>query len=186
MTRRRPAGFSVAHGAAVATMAALMTAALVPAPVALAESCYADCDGNDELDFFDFLCFQNEFAVQAPYADCDESGGHDFFDFLCFQNNFAAGCPTLEVVQLGRDPIPPGLCGVEMTAFPFEPRPLGTAVPTVASPLGGELVFDSPCLIEPRVCTLAWCWGRGYDGRIYSTNGSPQLEIEMPPNSAFA
>lgn len=26
------------------------------------------------------------------YADCDESGELDFFDFLCFQNEFAAGC----------------------------------------------------------------------------------------------
>jgi hypothetical protein len=76
------------------------------------QSCYADCDGSGQLDFFDFLCFQSEFALQTPYADCDGSGGHDFFDFLCFQNQFAAGCPSLEVVQLGRDPIPPGLCGL--------------------------------------------------------------------------
>ena len=55
-------------------------------------ACYADCDESGELDFFDFLCFQNEFAAQTPYADCDASGGHDFFDFLCFQNEFAAGC----------------------------------------------------------------------------------------------
>ena len=54
--------------------------------------CYADCDQSGELDFFDFLCFQNEFAAQSLYADCDESGMHDFFDFLCFQNAFAAGC----------------------------------------------------------------------------------------------
>ena len=27
------------------------------------------------------------------YADCDGSGSLDFFDFLCFQNEFAAGCP---------------------------------------------------------------------------------------------
>lgn len=27
------------------------------------------------------------------YADCDQSGSLDFFDFLCFQNEFAAGCP---------------------------------------------------------------------------------------------
>src|SRR5690606_15705535 len=56
-------------------------------------SCYADCDGSGELDFFDFLCFQNEFAAGAAYADCDDSGALDFFDFLCFQNEFAAGCP---------------------------------------------------------------------------------------------
>ena len=56
-------------------------------------ACYADCDGSGSLDFFDFLCFQNEFAAGAAYADCDQSGSLDFFDFLCFQNEFAAGCP---------------------------------------------------------------------------------------------
>ena len=55
--------------------------------------CYADCDLSGSLDFFDFLCFQNEFAVGTAYADCDESGSLDFFDFLCFQNEFATGCP---------------------------------------------------------------------------------------------
>jgi len=55
-------------------------------------ACYADCDASNELDFFDFLCFQNQFAAADPAADCDESGELDFFDFLCFQNEFAAGC----------------------------------------------------------------------------------------------
>ena len=27
------------------------------------------------------------------YPDCDGSGSLDFFDFLCFQNEFSAGCP---------------------------------------------------------------------------------------------
>ena len=57
------------------------------------DSCYADCDGSGSLDFFDFLCFQNEFANASSFADCDGSGTLDFFDFLCFQNAFAAGCP---------------------------------------------------------------------------------------------
>ncbi len=55
--------------------------------------CYADCDASGSLDFFDFLCFQNEFASGTAYADCDASGSLDFFDFLCFQNQFALGCP---------------------------------------------------------------------------------------------
>jgi ketosteroid isomerase-like protein len=55
--------------------------------------CYADCDESGELDFFDFLCFQDAFAAGEPYADCDGSGELDFFDFLCFQDEFAAGCP---------------------------------------------------------------------------------------------
>lgn len=55
--------------------------------------CYADCDGDQSLDFFDFLCFQNLFAAGDPTADCDGDGELAFFDFLCFQNAFAAGCP---------------------------------------------------------------------------------------------
>ncbi len=58
-----------------------------------ASGCYADCDENGALDFFDFLCFQNEFAGGTAYADCDGNGSLDFFDFLCYQNAFAAGCP---------------------------------------------------------------------------------------------
>jgi hypothetical protein len=57
------------------------------------EDCAADCDGSGELDFLDFLCFQNAFAAGEPRAECDENGVLDFFDFLCFQSLFAAGCP---------------------------------------------------------------------------------------------
>jgi len=60
---------------------------------AIDRGCYADCDESGQLDFFDFLCFQDAFAAGERYADCDESGGLDFFDFLCFQNAFAAACP---------------------------------------------------------------------------------------------
>ncbi len=55
--------------------------------------CIADCDGSGSLDFFDFLCFQNQFAAGDLSADCDLSWNLDFFDFLCFQNVFAGGCP---------------------------------------------------------------------------------------------
>lgn len=55
--------------------------------------CVADCDESGALNFFDFLCFQDQFAAGDPVADCDGSGELDFFDFLCFQNAFAAGCP---------------------------------------------------------------------------------------------
>ena len=51
--------------------------------------CYGDCDGDGELTFFDFLCFQNEFANGQAAADCDADGSLTFFDFLCFQNAFA-------------------------------------------------------------------------------------------------
>ena len=42
----------------------------------------------DDLDALDLV----DLAMEC-YADCDESGELDFFDFLCFQNAFAAGCP---------------------------------------------------------------------------------------------
>ncbi|MFG0286273.1 MAG: Ig-like domain-containing protein [Phycisphaerales bacterium JB039] len=54
--------------------------------------CFADCDGDGSLTFFDFLCFQNQFGLGEPAADCDGDGSLTFFDFLCFQNEFAAGC----------------------------------------------------------------------------------------------
>jgi len=56
-------------------------------------SCYADCDGNEVLDIFDFLCFQDAFTVGDPYANCDGNAVLDIFDFLCFQDEFVAGCP---------------------------------------------------------------------------------------------
>ena len=55
--------------------------------------CYADCDGSGDLDFIDFLCFQDLFSAMDPAADCDGDDEFTFFDFLCFQNAFAAGCP---------------------------------------------------------------------------------------------
>jgi hypothetical protein len=59
--------------------------------VAAVHTCYADCDDNGSLDFFDFLCFQNRFATGSIYADCDDNLELDVFDFLCLQNYFAAG-----------------------------------------------------------------------------------------------
>ncbi|MCH7791886.1 MAG: hypothetical protein IID31_06365 [Planctomycetes bacterium] len=64
------------------------------------DSCYANCDqstGNEVLDIFDFLCFQNDFVTGNSYAcDCDTSTGPlvcDMLDFLCFQKAFVGGCP---------------------------------------------------------------------------------------------
>lgn len=59
----------------------------------LEAACYADCDESGTLDFFDFLCFQSEFATGGSYADCDGNLVLDLFDFLCYQNAFVVGCP---------------------------------------------------------------------------------------------
>jgi len=56
-------------------------------------SCYPDCDGSSVLDIFDFICFQDAFAIGAAYADCDGSTSLDIFDFICFQDAFVSGCP---------------------------------------------------------------------------------------------
>jgi len=56
------------------------------------DTCYPDCDNNEALDIFDFLCFQDAFATTDPYADCDSNNVYDVFDFLCFQDAFVTGC----------------------------------------------------------------------------------------------
>src|SRR5690606_28504771 len=59
----------------------------------IGRTCRADIDGSGELDFFDFLAFQNLFAAGDPQADFNGDGVLDVFDFLEFQDAYAAGCP---------------------------------------------------------------------------------------------
>lgn len=54
--------------------------------------CAANCDGNNTLDLFDFLCFVNKFNAGEDYADFDGNANYDLFDFLAFVNAFNAGC----------------------------------------------------------------------------------------------
>jgi hypothetical protein len=56
------------------------------------DECYPDCNADEILDFFDFLCFLNAFDGTDQYADCEDNEIFDFFDFLCFLNEFDAGC----------------------------------------------------------------------------------------------
>lgn len=56
------------------------------------EACYADCEGDNDLDVFDFLCFQGEWANKTPYGDCEGDNDWDVFDFLCFQGAYSLGC----------------------------------------------------------------------------------------------
>jgi hypothetical protein len=55
--------------------------------------CFADFDRSGDLDVFDFLAFQNAFAVGDYRADCDGCGTLNIFDFLCFLTRFDQGCP---------------------------------------------------------------------------------------------
>lgn len=54
--------------------------------------CLADIDGDGELSVFDFLAFQNLFAMGDPTADLDGDGVLTLFDFLAFQSAFDTGC----------------------------------------------------------------------------------------------
>ena len=54
--------------------------------------CRADVDGDGQLTIFDFLEFQNLFAMGDLRADFDGDGQLTIFDFLQFQNEFAEGC----------------------------------------------------------------------------------------------
>ncbi|MCW5757452.1 MAG: hypothetical protein KIT54_09470 [Phycisphaeraceae bacterium] len=54
--------------------------------------CATDCDGDDVLTIFDFLCFMNAFVTGDPYADFDGDGELTILDFLAFQNAFVQGC----------------------------------------------------------------------------------------------
>jgi hypothetical protein len=60
----------------------------------LAEAgCFADCDGNGELNILDFVCYQGLFQSGDAGADCDGNGELNILDFVCFQAEFVAGCP---------------------------------------------------------------------------------------------
>src|SRR5690606_37072272 len=174
-------GQTLVNGFAYDAMASAAVAELVtsqvrwrrnanPDPAQGPLGCVADCDGNGELDFFDFLCFQNDFAADSCEADCDGSGVLDFFDFLCFQNEFSMGCPDLSISQYSVEPPPSVDCGSVVTPFALDPRALGASVTTAASPLGGELTFDVP-LIHRRVGSGWANWSHGYDGDVYFTQG---------------
>ena len=54
--------------------------------------CYADCDRDKQLTFFDFLCYVNHFDLEDIYSNCNNDGAVDFFDFLCFINKWHEGC----------------------------------------------------------------------------------------------
>ncbi|MFG0286385.1 MAG: GC-type dockerin domain-anchored protein, partial [Phycisphaerales bacterium JB039] len=54
--------------------------------------CLPDFDDNGSLDFFDFLAFQNAFAMGDRRADLNKDGFLSLFDFLVFQNAFELGC----------------------------------------------------------------------------------------------
>ena len=67
---------------------------LMPQPRLLVTgACYADCNGDGQLNLSDFGCFTTRFALGNMYADCNADGVLNLSDFGCYTTKFALGCP---------------------------------------------------------------------------------------------
>ena len=58
----------------------------------LGAECFADCNGDGDLNVLDFVCFQGEWQGQTDAGDCDGNGLYNILDFVCFQGLFVEGC----------------------------------------------------------------------------------------------
>jgi hypothetical protein len=55
-------------------------------------SCPADFNGDNQVDFFDYLDFVNAYGSEDASADFNGDNQIDFFDYLDFVNAFDTGC----------------------------------------------------------------------------------------------
>jgi hypothetical protein len=82
----------------------------------------------------------------------------------------------------GEDPPPASLCGVPLTRFDADPRPLFQLVTTVDSPGSTGLdpiTFSIP--LSHRVVGAGWgTWSHGYAGDVYSTEGALEATVTLP------
>jgi len=77
----------------------------------------------------------------------------------------------------------PTLGPYTMTAFGDDPQPAGyTPVPSVASPLGGNVMF-SPALEHAIVGSDWGTWSHGYTGDVYLADQS-YVELTLPADTA--
>ena len=58
----------------------------------LTSICIADFNGDNVVDFFDYLDFVDSFASNLPAADFNQDAIIDFFDYLDFVDAFSTGC----------------------------------------------------------------------------------------------
>jgi hypothetical protein len=56
------------------------------------DDCTADFNGDNQVDFFDYLDFAQAFNDEDPSADFNGDNQIDFFDYLDFAQAFDAGC----------------------------------------------------------------------------------------------
>jgi hypothetical protein len=61
-------------------------------PVLVQVLCPADVNGDEQVDFFDYLDFVAAFDVEDPAADFNRDGIVDFFDYLDFASHFDGEC----------------------------------------------------------------------------------------------
>jgi len=75
---------------------------------------------------------------------------------------------------------PPGVLGpYTMTPFPPDVQPTFSLVPSVASPLGGNVGFSIP--LDHRTIGAGWAtWSHGYTGDVYFSAQSPTVTLTMP------
>jgi len=92
----------------------------------------------------------------------------------------AAAQPTAEL--FGELAPPASLCGVPLTLFDPDPRPLFEPVTTVDSPVSSGLdpiAFSIP--LTHRMIGAGWgTWSHGYAGDVYSTDGAMEVTITLP------
>ena len=60
--------------------------------LAIATECFADINGDGELNILDFVAFQALFVSGDPVADCNGDGELNVLDFVCYQGIFQDGC----------------------------------------------------------------------------------------------
>ncbi|MGE3703762.1 MAG: lectin-like protein, partial [Vicinamibacterales bacterium] len=56
--------------------------------IEVSTGCAADFNGDNQVDFFDYLDFAAAFAAEDPSADFNGDNQVDFFDYLDFANAF--------------------------------------------------------------------------------------------------
>ena len=66
----------------------MSAAAVIPQPAL----CSADFNGDQTVDFFDYLDFVSLFSTTSPAADFNHDAIVDFFDYLDFVAAFAEPC----------------------------------------------------------------------------------------------
>src|SRR4030042_57919 len=90
-----------------------------------------------------------------------------------------------EIVGVGGTaPIPPPttLGPYDMTLFPLDPQPLLQDVTSVASPLGGDLVFSDPVLHLRRYVTWG-AWPSWLSPDLYYKWPPGELTLFLPPGT---